>query len=234
MELEKIHPDRPCLPTRTCASKRYLGFLFFESFVLILASAAEDPAEQKIPPLRPVKPIIPPGFWEQYSGWIIAGSALLVALITILIWWLTRPKPPVLVPPGVQAKEALEKLRQAPETGATLSKVSQIVRGYFAAVFGLPPGEYTTTEFSTAISGRREVGADLKDEVNQFLRSCDERKFSPSPPSTPVGAVERAERLVQKAEAKRVELEKLAQPGAGSPPTAAIPPVVSSSKAAQS
>jgi len=83
---------------------------------------------------------------------------LLLALVSAAAWFLTRPKPPVVVPPDVQARLALEPLRQQPEDGVLLSRVSQILRHYVGAAFDLPPGELTTAEFCHAIDGHTQIG----------------------------------------------------------------------------
>ncbi len=78
-----------------------------------------------IPPLRPPHAEIPPTFWEQHTTSVGLVSFALFALIGVAIWWATRPKPPVIIPPEVQARGDLESLRKLPEDGRVLSKVSQ-------------------------------------------------------------------------------------------------------------
>ena len=147
------------------------------------AAATNSLDRTHIPPLRPPHAEIPPTFWEQYGLWVILGGLLLLALVCAVVWFLTRPKPPVIVPPEVQARQALEPLRQQPEDGVLLSRVSQILRHYVAAAFDLPPGELTTTEFCRAIAGHAEIGPELSAALSDFLRQCDQRKFSPLPPA---------------------------------------------------
>jgi len=145
-----------------------------------------------IPPLRPPHAEIPPTFWEQYGLWVILCGVLVLGLVCVAAWFLTRPKPPVIVPPEVQARQALEPLRQQPEDGALLSRLSQILRRYVIAAFDLPPGELTTTEFCRAIAGHDPVGPDLSATLSEFFRQCDQRKFAPPPaPAPPFGAVAR-------------------------------------------
>jgi hypothetical protein len=142
---------------------------------------------------------------------VIAGALLLLLLLAALIWWLLQPKPPAVIPAAVQAHHALDSLRQAPETGPVLSRVSQIIRGYFGKAFGLPGGELTTTEFCMAVGEQEEVGPELRREVGDFLRLCDERKFAPGAATEPLGAVMRADKLIDEAEARRAELLLQAQ-----------------------
>ncbi len=164
---------------------------------------ATNPAsDDAIPPLRPPRGELPPTFWEQHGAWIVAGSLLVLVVIGLAVWWLTRPKPPVVVPPAARARQALEPLRQLPEDGALLSRVSQILRGYISAVFNLPAGELTTTEFCRLLASQDRVGPDLAGAVTNFLQNCDRTKFEPPTPHPPLGAVVEALRLVEQAQAR--------------------------------
>lgn len=169
-----------------------------------LVVAATEPDD--IPPLRPPRGPIPPSLWEQYGFWIITGAVLVLLLLAAVIWLVLRPRPAAVKPPVVQAREALGSLRQQPETGTLLSRVSHVVRSYFSAAFGLPQAEMTTSEFCDALKNAPDAGPELYRHVSCFLRECDERKFAPAPPSPPMGAVDHASKLVEAAEARRAGL----------------------------
>jgi hypothetical protein len=128
-----------------------------------------------------------------------------------------RSKPPVIVPPEVQARQALEPLRQQPEDGALLSRVSQILRHYVTATFDLPPGELTTTEFCVAIAGHAQIGLELSVTLSEFLRQCDQRKFSLPPPAPPFGAVAQAFKLIDQAQTRRFAVAQPAAPATACP-----------------
>ncbi len=170
---------------------------------LRLHAATNLVSPDEIPPLRPPRPELAPTFWEQYGLWPALVGALVLLLLATGLWVLLRPKPPLPVPPESQARQALEELRQAPETGAVLSRVSQVVRHYFSAAFGLPPEEMTTAEFCQVLKGVQRLGPDLSKNVGDFLRQCDERKFALSPPLPPLGAAATAATLISQAEARR-------------------------------
>ena len=149
---------------------------------------------------------LPPTFWEQHGttvGFIGIGT---VAVAAFALWLLFRPKPKPTIPPEVQARQALEALRQQPEDGAMLSQVSQVVRNYFIATFQLPTGEFTTAEFRDSLSGHEQIGVDLSTAVTSFLRDCDARKFSTATALAPLQAVDQALNLVAQAEQRLAQL----------------------------
>jgi hypothetical protein len=156
-----------------------LHILFLVAAHKSLAAATNAPAEELIPRLRPPRGEMPPTFWEQNGVWIIVACVVLLVLIALGVWWLTRPRPAVVVPPDVQARKALEPLRGKAEDGAVLSQVSQILRHYVSAAFALPPGEMTTADFCRAIADQGRLGTELSAALGDFLRRCDERKFAP-------------------------------------------------------
>jgi hypothetical protein len=171
---------------------------------------AQDSAADEIPQLRPPRGEIPPGIWEQHSAAIIVGGILVLALVAVLVWFLTRPRTLLPVAPEVQARQELSSLRGQPETGALLSRISGSVRRYTAAAFSLPPGELTTAEFSREVACNEAVGPALAESVTDFLKRCDERKFAPPAVQPPMGAADEAFHLVEVAEARREELRKAA------------------------
>jgi hypothetical protein len=188
----------------------------------LFAAATNAPANDEIPPLRPPHAEIPATFWDQYSGWVILTGVLVMGLVGVAVWFLSRPKLPVVVSPEVLARKALEPSRQQPEDGALLSRVSQILRHYVAAVFGLPPGELTTAEFCRAIAAHKPVGPDLAAALSDFLRECDQRKFSPPTPAPPLSAVAQALKLIEQTQAR---CSALAQAAAQPPPRIPSPPL---------
>lgn len=209
MSQESIAPQLPPL---------LLGFWSFIAPLVILLAPALHAATNlisadEIPPLAPPRAEIAPGFWEQYSTWVILGALLLLLLAGALVWVLLRPKPPpVMTPPALEAQQQLKSLSAQVESGEVLSHVSRILRHYFSLTFGLPPAERTTTEFSRALATLPQVGSDLSGSVNDFLRQCDERKFAPSPPQPPMGAIATASNLIERAEAARTDFASAANP----------------------
>jgi hypothetical protein len=177
-------------------------------FLLLTASAlslSAQPAADALPALAPAYGEIPPTFWEQHGSAMLIVGFVIVVLAALLIWRLFQPKPPVVLPPEVLAREALDRLQSQPEDGKTLSEVSQILRHYIGTAFELPNGELTTAEFCAVIAGNEPMGAELVQTIASFLRECDVRKFSPANAAAPLNAVPRALELVSLVEQRRTE-----------------------------
>jgi hypothetical protein len=196
------------------------------NFLLSVRAQAQGGADE-IPKLHPFHAEIPPTFWEQHGMMVLVTGLVLTILAGVLLWLLLRPRPPVVVPPEVQAREALAALPATGGDGAALSRVSQILRRYFRQAFGLPPVELTTTEFCRVLSDNPRIGPELAGALAEFLRDNDRRKFSPggTPAATTWGAqsaaeaVARARALIEQGEARRAGLRaaQAASPSAHSP-----------------
>ena len=185
---------------------RHSSFVIWPLLALPFAAAAQ--LTNDIPPLRPPQPEIPPAFLEQHRWSVSIGSVALLALAGFAVWRRLQPKPESAVPPEVQVQQALESLRLQSETGAVLSRISQSLRRYLVAAFGLPPEELTTTEFCRALADSTQVGPELSLALSQFLRECDRLKFAPSASPTELNAAARALELVASAEERRAQLRQ--------------------------
>ena len=197
-------------PTRPRFVIRHSSFVIP---LLIAASlqAAQQPTDD-IPPLAPPLPEIPPALWEQFGWtlWILIPLALAFAALVVVLW--RRPRtPPALIAPAAQARAVLAALQTHAGDGATLSHISQTLRRYLITVFWLHPGETTTAEFCAVLSANVQVGPELSGAVGEFLRACDERKFSPAASPAATGAASRALELVELAEVQRGKLHAPAQ-----------------------
>jgi hypothetical protein len=154
---------------------------------------------------------MPPTFTEQHGTSIAVGGLGIIALAAFGGWLIFHPQPKIIIPPEVQARELLESLRQQPEDGVVLSRVSQVLRNYFITAFQLAPGELTTTEFCREISGNGKIRSELSTATADFLRDCDARKFSTEASSAKLDAANRALNLVEQAEQRRAQLRQLAE-----------------------
>jgi hypothetical protein len=165
----------------------------------MIADTLTNSSEEQLE-LRPPLPEIPPSFWEANRSYIVGAAVALLAGFSAGAFLWARPRRPVEVPPAVVAKSELQSLRDRPENGATLSRISHTVRSYLQAAFHLGHGEMTTTEVSRALQQRPEAGSELAQAAHEFLLDCDVRKFAPIPPSHPGRALDGAVKLVELAE----------------------------------
>ncbi|HEX4349121.1 MAG TPA: hypothetical protein VH251_01975 [Verrucomicrobiae bacterium] len=156
-----------------------------------------------LPPLAPAYGEIRPTFWEQHGTIVLVLSFMVIVSAGLFCWLVLKPKPPVAVPPEVLARATLTKLSSQPENGKVLSEISQTLRRYLIAAFQFPSGELTTVEFSARLAGSQKVGGDLAQAVSGFLRECDQRKFSPTNPNTPLNAASRALGIISQVEKQR-------------------------------
>lgn len=183
-----------------------------------LRAATNLISSDDIPPLRPPRPELPPSLWERNGPAIIVLAVALIVLLGIVVWIMTRPKPEALVPPAVRARRELESLTNRPEDGAVLSRVSQELRHYVAAAFGLPPGEITTAEFCRVLIPLDKMGAPVSVPLTDFLRECDRRKFAPNAGGRhPLGAVSRALDFIDACESRLAQLRQVAAGSAVKP-----------------
>ena len=204
---------------RTLARPHFIGSSAFDvqrsMFLLalflclpsLLIGQTNSDATNVLPKLSSPYAELPPTFWEQHGTnlWFVGLGIFLLA--GLVVWPCLRPKPKLILPSEVEARNALEALHQSNEDGALLSNVSQILRRYFIAAFQLSPGELTTVEFCRAIAGREQVGGELAAAVSDFLHRCDEQKFSPAKSAASLGAVNHALALIKTAEARRAKTE---------------------------
>jgi len=162
-----------------------------------------------IPPLQPALPEIPPTLWEQHGILMMVLGVVAVAMLIVAIWWLLQPRPPVPVPIESQTRRELERLQLSSEDGRTISRVSQVLKRYLAVAFELPTGEMTTAEFNRVATASEKVGSELATGVGEFLRECDERKFSPAA-EVQTSACSRALKLFEQGETRRAQLRQVA------------------------
>ena len=203
---------RPCIQT--------LRFLGAVSFLLAMRTQAQDDTNE-IPQIRPPHAELPPTFWEQHSAGISVIGVLLLALLGLAVWWLTRPRPPVVIPPQVLAREALAALPVTSSEGERLSQVSRIVRHYIQQAFELPRAELNTTEFCRVVAEHADIGPELARALAEFMRDSDRRKFSAEPPTpAAVNVVTQALALIEQGEARREHLRALAAAASTPKPTA--------------
>jgi hypothetical protein len=124
----------------------------------------------------------PPARWP----WLLAGCALLLGG-GLLVAANRRRRVPTLAiaptPPHVRALRELERLRQRPRTTAVevaafYVAVSQVLRDYLEARFGLRAPERTTEEFLRDLEAGDALAKAHRAELEAFLSQCDLVKFA--------------------------------------------------------
>jgi hypothetical protein len=194
------------------------------AFVITLGDAsinAQTNSERTNAPLKLLPPYgeLPPTFFEQHGTSIVFGGLGIIALAAFGGWLIFRPKPEIIIPPEVQARQTLEVLREQPEDDVILSRVSQVVRNYFIVAFQLVPGELTTAEFSRELSRCEKISPELSTAATKFLLDCDARKFSMTTGSAILDAANRALNLIEQAEQRRMQLRQPAETQTQAPRT---------------
>jgi hypothetical protein len=192
LNIKHPSPDiRNTTPKRDQRSIRRSMFLYS---LLLLATPAVFAQSQTnalpnlLPPLAPMQPT----FWEQHGIAVFIGGLILAALAAVGIWRILNPSPQPVLPPFIVASKALGKCRARPEDGKVLSEISQVLCRYISAVFNFSPGELTTAELCRELGRNEKLTPQLTRDISDFLRACDERKFSPAVSPEPLNAAGRA------------------------------------------
>ena len=179
-------------------------------------------APEPIPQLRPPLDIILPTFWEQYGGSAMLAALVLLVGTGLLIWRLCRPKPRMVTPPEVAAKQALESLRGRTEDLELFAALSQNLRRYTQAVLKLPLEAWTPEELLAAIQREARLSPELLGLLKEILRECEARTFAPIPPAGEAALAVRALKFVAKweAEASYAQFAANRAPQVSAPPSA--------------
>ncbi|MDQ3623757.1 MAG: DUF4381 family protein [Verrucomicrobiota bacterium] len=140
------------------------------------------------PPATPpaIRDIAPPVDVSPYPLWMIIAVSAGVALIAAGVLWLLirawRKRPPPLPPsPRSVTLGALEKLRSQVMTldpYAFSIAVSDVLRSFIGAQYGLRAAHQTSPEFLAAISDSPKFSGDDRTLLGRFLERCDLIKFA--------------------------------------------------------
>jgi hypothetical protein len=158
----------------------------------ITADSPAAPALNAPPgPELEIRDIAPPVDAFPYPPWMIAAAAALCALVlTALIWlfirWLrNRPTPP---PPSARATalKRLETLRndiQKRDAYSLSIAVSETLRTFVTAHFGLQAVQQTSSEFLAAAAHSDRFSEEDRSLLARFMAKCDLIQFARIPAS---------------------------------------------------
>jgi hypothetical protein len=109
----------------------------------------------------------------------LVGSLLLAGVC--LVWWATRPRPAVQLPPDQRALRELETLRAAAASkppGWLHGRVSGILRQYVEERHGIQAPRQTTEELLRAVRDGAALNEEQLGKLGELLASCDRVKFT--------------------------------------------------------
>jgi hypothetical protein len=121
--------------------------------------------------------------WPAWVWWSIgAGAVIIIALLVWLGYWLAKRKPKTIPPTARQiALRALDDLRARvgdSEPYAFSVVVSDVLRTYISAHFGIRATQQTSPEFLNSIASAPEFTAEDRQLLAVFLERCDLLKFA--------------------------------------------------------
>ena len=158
--------------------------------------------------IRDIKPPVDiPSGWE-WLWWTLGALAVAALLFAAWRWWQKqRSQIPVVppVPAHVRARKMLAKaleLIAQPKPFCIL--VSDTIRGYLEERFNFRAPERTTEEFLHELQTTDLLAPEQKENLGEFLESCDLVKFAKYEPREPElrGLHGSALRLVEETEPK--------------------------------
>lgn len=161
-------------------------------YAAITAKSPTAPVSTAPPaPELEIRDIAPPVDAFPYPPWMIAGAAALCALVlAALIWLLIRwlRNRPVPAPPSARATalKRLETLRndiQKLDAYSFSIAVSEILRTFVTAHFGLQAVQQTSSEFLAAAAHSDRFSEEDRSLLARFMAKCDLIQFARIPAS---------------------------------------------------
>ena len=154
---------------------------------ILAALSTPAPGAPDAPEPIEIRDILPPVYVFPYPMWmVVVAGVIALILLGLLIWlfvrWL-RKGPPPLPPlsPRAAALVELDKLRgqvqSLPPYGFSIA-VSNVLRTYIGAQFGLHAPQQTSPEFLASISSAQNFSDEDRSLLAAFLDRCDMIKFA--------------------------------------------------------
>ena len=155
----------------------------------MLSIVVHEPADPRLPPEEMMKvttlsPVELPVDWLAW-WWVVPIAIVFIMVIILLLRrrQSARASITIVVPAHVWARRELaalaaEGLIERGEIQPFHYRISYIVRGYIERRFRVAAPEMTTEEFLATTAGDGRFGADVSNELQQFLDACDMVKYA--------------------------------------------------------
>lgn len=168
------------------------------------AFVPEIPVDAQLPLAGAIEPAPLPE--HRHTLWFAVGGVLLVLGIVLTLWAFLRRRGALPPPePWTVATRALADLRSESRSGRRpaawcVARLTDVIRDYLSARFGLPFSRQTTGEFLHSLN-RPDSPLSVRQgrELGEFLTAADLVKFAGEIPERGYldGAIDKAERLVE-------------------------------------
>ena len=149
-----------------------------------VASVLPDgPVSMDLRPARPALAELQGPWLQRHWPWLAAGLAALIAIGAGGVVWLRRAEERARVTAYDRALARLQRIErrglpQAAELDAWYVELSDIVRRYIEARFGLRAPERTTEEFLSEAGRSAQLSKPHRELLSAFLERCDRVKFA--------------------------------------------------------
>ncbi len=177
------------LPFAVMHADGVVDTLWTEPQQVDVASLVQDTLNAQIRPLRDLVEV--PRLWKRIAFWATIGLAVLVILILLWRKYLKRRAARLAgdlsaVPLRPAHLEALDELDRIKSLGlieqGELKRfhilVSEAVRRYLEARYGVVAPEMTTWELTATLQPRKDIDSAIKELTSGFLEDCDMVKFA--------------------------------------------------------
>jgi hypothetical protein len=146
-------------------------------------AAATPPPQPALPEIRDIAPPVEVFPWPW---WVVALGILGLLLVIVTLAWLIRRVMPrrATVPPLTPRQVAFRELEALRGQIGKLApydfsvRVSDVLRTFVSAHFGLRATQQTSPEFLASISHAAEFSQSDRDLLARFLERCDLIKFA--------------------------------------------------------
>jgi hypothetical protein len=121
-------------------------------------------------------PVFP---WQTVA--IVALCFVALAIVAVIVYMLTRPKPPEIPSTRETTLARLRELRArigAIEPYALSILVCDALRDYFSQALRIPAKRQTSPEFLASVHARPEIGEERRANIAVFLQRMDAAKFA--------------------------------------------------------